>query len=122
MPHRHFLTVGLLTLSFALAGVGNPQNPTRPTPFAAFVEDYFASLYEWRPSDGTAAGLHEYDNKLEDRSAAAVKARIDAVKIQLKRLESLGKLSGNDAIDAEILNGQLRAELLDMENIGNWHK
>ena len=123
MSRTHLLPLGLgsIVLVFGI-GTGSSQNPAKLTPFAAFVEDYFASLYDWRPSDGTAAGLHQYDNKLEDRSAAAVAARIDAVKKQLKRLESLGKLAGNDAIDAEILDGQLRAELLDMESIGNWHK
>ncbi len=107
---------------FLLANLSHSQNPANVTPFAAFVEDYFNALYEWRPSDGTAAGLHQYDYKLENRSAAAVTARLETVRKLLNRLEKLGKLTGDEAIDAEVLDGQLRAELLDMETIGNWHK
>jgi uncharacterized protein (DUF885 family) len=119
---RLLLVVCLGIPSFLLANLSHSQNSPKPTPFAAFVEDYFDALYEWRPSDGTAAGLHQYDHKLEDRSAAAVAARIETVKKLLTRLEKLGKLTGDEAMDAEVLDGQLRAELLDMEAIGNWHK
>jgi uncharacterized protein (DUF885 family) len=120
--HRLLLVLCLGIASLPLASLSHSQNPAKPTPFAAFVEDYFDALYEWRPSDGTAAGLHQYDFKLEDRSAAAVTSRIESVKKRLGRLEKLGKLTGDEAIDAEVLDGQLRAELLDMEAIGNWHK
>ena len=42
---------------------------TRPEPrFDKIVDDYFAARFEYRPSEGTAAGLHEYDHRLEDLS------------------------------------------------------
>jgi uncharacterized protein (DUF885 family) len=98
--------------------------PVAATAFAAFVNDYFTALYAFRPSDGTAAGLHEHDTKLEDRSAANVARRVETVTAQLRRLEALraGRLSADDAIDAEILDGQLRAELLDLDTVKNWRR
>jgi uncharacterized protein (DUF885 family) len=92
--------------------------------FAAFVDDYFDAYFAWNPSQGTAAGFHSYDAKLEDRSAPAVAQRIATVKRLQKRLEKLrqGNLTAEEAIDAEVLDGQLRAELLDLETLANWRK
>jgi uncharacterized protein (DUF885 family) len=92
--------------------------------FSRFVDDYFDAYYAWKPSDGTAAGFHQYDTQLEDRSAAAVGKRVEAVKNFLNRLDKLRQtsLGANDAIDAEIIDGQLRAELLDLETLANWRK
>ena len=40
-----------------------------PRPFAVFVDDYFNAAFDARPSMGTAEGLHQYDDRLEDGSA-----------------------------------------------------
>jgi uncharacterized protein (DUF885 family) len=92
--------------------------------FAAFVDDYFDAYFLWKPSEGTAAGLHQYDDKLEDASAAATTRRIATVKSLQSRLEKLraGPLTEEEAIDAEVLDGLMRAELLDLEVIRNWRK
>ena len=49
-----------------------PKAPAGPSPFAIFVDDYFDAYFARKPSEGTAAGLHQYDDQLEDGSAAAV--------------------------------------------------
>jgi len=92
--------------------------------FGRFVEDYFEAYYAWKPSEGTAAGFHQYDTRLEDWSAGAAAERIAMVKALHKRLAALraGKLTADEAIDAEVLDGLLRAELLDLVTIGNWRK
>jgi uncharacterized protein (DUF885 family) len=95
-----------------------------PSPFAVFVDDYFNAFFAHKPSDGTAAGLHQYDDMLEDGSAQATKKRAETVRALLARLERLrtGTLVGHEAIDAEVLDGLLRAELLDLEVVRNWQK
>jgi uncharacterized protein (DUF885 family) len=120
---RFSLAACLLT-GLTLGGIESSQDQGKPAPFADFVEDYFHAFFEWSPSAGTWAGLHQYDDKLEDRSAAAIARRVAEVKKLLGRLEKLRaeKLTADEAIDAEALDGQLRAELLDMETIGNWRK
>jgi uncharacterized protein (DUF885 family) len=92
--------------------------------FAVFVDDYFNAYFARKPSEGTAAGLHQYDDQLEDGSADAVKKRISAIKALQGRLEKLraGKLSTNEAIDAEVLDGLMKAELLDLQVVRNWQR
>jgi uncharacterized protein (DUF885 family) len=88
------------------------------------VDDYFDAYFAAKPSEGTAAGLHKYDDRLEDGSADAMKKRIATVKALQVRLEKLraGKLTKDEAIDAEVLDGLMKAEQLDLEVIGNWRK
>ena len=90
--------------------------------FAAFVDDYYAARFAERPTEGTAAGLHEYDMRLEDLSRPRVEARVLALRAQLARLEAIDPagLSPDEAIDARVLGGQIRAELLDTATIGYW--
>lgn len=101
----------------ALAGEG-------PTAFAAFVDEYFDAYFRRKPSEGTAAGLHQYDDQLEDGSAGTINKRIETLRAQQVRLETLraGSLSADEAIDAEVLAGLIRAELLDLDIVRNWQK
>jgi uncharacterized protein (DUF885 family) len=88
------------------------------------VDDYFDAYFAWKPSEGTAAGLHQHDIQLENWSAAAVATRIATIKTLQQRLEKLrqGKVTSDEAIDAEVLDGQMRAERLDLETLRNWRK
>jgi uncharacterized protein (DUF885 family) len=92
--------------------------------FARFVDTYFDSTYAFAPSGGTAAGFHQYDNKVEDFSAANVRRRITTLHAQLHQLDSIRatKLVLDDSIDAAIIDGAIRSELQDEEEIGNWKK
>jgi uncharacterized protein (DUF885 family) len=95
------------------------------SPFAAFVDDYFDAYFSWKPSEGTAVGLHEYDNRLEDRSADATAKRVETVKglqARLGQLRRAGRLTADAAIDAEVLDGLMAAELLDLEVVRTWRK
>src|SRR5262249_17410010 len=97
---------------------------TQSNPMTAFVDGYFDALFEWSPTAATSIGFHQYDSKIEDRSLAAIQRRID----KLKQLESelatarAGNLTVDEDIDAEILNGQIKAELLDIETLQTWRK
>lgn len=112
--------VALLGLVFMVNA--SEAQPARP--FAAFVDDYFKAYFAWRPTEGTSDGLHQYDQQLEKRSAEAVGERLKAVKEQLRRLEQIrkGDLNTDEAIDAEMLDGRLRAEALDIETIRTWRQ
>jgi uncharacterized protein (DUF885 family) len=91
---------------------------------SSFVDDYFDALFEWSPTTATSLGLHQYDSKLEDLSATAVRGRIEKLKelqASLMRARS-AKLRDDDEIDAEILDGQINAELLDLETLQTWRR
>src|SRR5712692_4516643 len=90
--------------------------------FSRFVDQYFDARYAFRPTEGTAQGFHQYDTKPPDLSRRAVEARIGELKRELARLSSFdrGKLSFDDGIDAELLEAQIRGELLTLETLRSW--
>jgi uncharacterized protein (DUF885 family) len=90
--------------------------------FTTFVDSYFDALFEWSPSFGTATGVHQYDNQIESFSESAIGERIDRLK-QLRQQMSAylpSALDASQAIDAEILEYQIRAELLELETVRSW--
>jgi uncharacterized protein (DUF885 family) len=125
---RYFLIPSVLLVAALAIGPrpGGPQAEAAdaPSPFAVFVDDYFDAYYAHRPSEGTAAGLHQYDDRLEDGSADAATRRVGALKTFQARLVKLraGKLTEDEAIDAAVLDGLIKAELLDKEVVRTWRK
>src|SRR5215470_3368736 len=86
-----------------------------------FVDDYFTAYFEWNPSAATSIGFHQYDGKIEDFSAAAVAKRIQRLKQLQRQMSSLpSRRAPDEEIDIEILDGQIRAELLDLETLETW--
>jgi uncharacterized protein (DUF885 family) len=99
-----------------------PAASAAPDSFSRFVDDYFDSRFAYLPTQGTDAGLHQYDAKLEDRSRARIESRIAELKSLLARLQAFerSKLSPEEAIDASALDGEIRGLLLDSETLRNW--
>jgi uncharacterized protein (DUF885 family) len=100
---------------------GRKSDEPRSSAMDQFVDEYFNAYFEWNPSTATSVGFHQYDNKLEDFSAAAFQKRIQT----LKRLQSAiaalpSERTPDEAIDIEILDGQIKAELLDLETLESW--
>jgi uncharacterized protein (DUF885 family) len=123
--------IRLVILALVAAGCrqGSPPASGAPTPaasvsFATFVDEYFDAGFAFRPSAGTDTGFHQYDSKLEDLSRPRIEARMAELKTFLARLEALdrAKLSFDDAIDADAIEGDLRGELLDLETLRTWEK
>src|SRR5262249_60293695 len=78
----------LLAVAFPAARAQAPSSAasSADAAFTKFVDDYFAARFAARPTEGTAAGLHEYDSKMPDMSRKAVDARIVQLPDQLKTL------------------------------------
>ena len=94
--------------------------PPAPAPFAEFADRYFAARFAMYPTEATGAGLHDRDALLEDWSAARVAARVAELKAMLAELPAAAKAGLDDEVDAAVLDGQVRAELLDLETIRYW--
>jgi uncharacterized protein (DUF885 family) len=112
-----------ILLAAAALAQGGPAAPSGTDPaFARFVDDYFDARFANNPLEGTAAGLHQYDTKMPDRSRSAIEARIAALKAQLQRLLAFdrAKLPFDDQIDAAALEGEIRSTLLDLETLRTW--
>jgi hypothetical protein len=122
----------LLVFLCTVAGCTPASTPPAPSPapvsspasgsFSRFVDDYFDARFAYLPSQGTDAGFHQYDTKLEDRSRARIEARIAELKSLLARLERFdrSKLSPDEAVDADALEGEIRGFLLDQETLRAW--
>ncbi len=117
-------------LGAAMVFLAASSAPAADPRFDKIVDQYFAERFAYRPSEGTAAGLHEYDLRLEDLSRERGFRRIDEL-IQsreqlaaLKRAVATGqsKLPADDEIDAAFLEGQIEAELIDLKVIREWER
>jgi uncharacterized protein (DUF885 family) len=92
--------------------------------FNQLVDEYFAFYFSIRPSEGTQAGLHEYDMKMEDFSPAAVGKEITGLE---GYNDKFGQIEGSQlpeiaAGDLAMLLGSVRSQLLDLKNIQRWRK
>ncbi len=113
--------------AIAFAGLVLAQAPPVPVSgtdpaFAKFVDDYFDAQFAARPTQGSAAGLHQYDSRMPDLSRAAIEARVAQLEGELARLLAFDrpKLPFDDQIDAAALEGEIRSELLDLETLRRW--
>jgi uncharacterized protein (DUF885 family) len=98
--------------------------PNATADFDKLVDDYFDFYFQLNPSQGTAAGFHQYDNQLEDYSSAAVDKEIAGSQEFLAKLTQFPKsqLPESTAADLDFLSAQMQAELLELQNIQMWRK
>jgi hypothetical protein len=82
--------------------------------FDRFFDDYY---FHFNPTQGTSAGFHQYDNKLEDYSRASVDE-------QIRVLHGLDKEFQKQApsADRELVVNKIHADLLALETIRQWEK
>jgi len=82
--------------------------------FDRFFDDYY---FHFNPTQGTSAGFHQYDNKLEDYSRASVGE-------QIRVLRGLDKEFQKQAPspDRELVVNKIHADLLAFESIRQWEK
>jgi Bacterial protein of unknown function (DUF885) len=124
---------GLTTMAlvWALLLLVGPSRAVAASPeFDKIVDDYVAARFAYRPSEATAAGLHEYDNQLEDLSRERAMRRIDELNHYRQQFSALNrqndsgqsKLSAADTIDLTVLEGQIEAELIDLSVTREWER
>ena len=96
-------------MSLLLTGAASAQSLTD----RYFDEYYFPS----NPTSATAAGIHKYDDQLEDYSAAGVEKRIAI----LRMFEAeFAKLAASP--DRDLVLSSIRANLLELETVRMWAK
>lgn len=111
-----------LCLGALIGGLSRHASAAPDSGFAKFVDDYFDARFTFSPTDGTNAGLHQYDAKMPDQSRARIERRIVELKSQLSRLSAFDRdhLPFDDGIDAAALDGAIRSELLDLDTLRIW--
>ena len=119
---RHSCVVLVLT---AFAGCAPAAPPAAPAErFEAFVDAFLDHFASHHPSIAAGNGLHQYDDRLEDFSAPAVNAEIDAWKALRARLAAIpvDGLTPDERVDHRIVAGLIDAWLLDLEGNRTWQK
>jgi uncharacterized protein (DUF885 family) len=119
------LFFALCTLLPSLVRPAQAQS-SKPTTadFDKLVDDYFDFYFHANPTQGTEAGFHQYDNQLEDFSSAAVDTEIAGLEKYLAKFEQVPRtqLPEFAAGDLEFLCSQIRADLLELQQIQMWKK
>ena len=85
---------------------------------------YLRGHYAFNPSEATAAGLHEFDSKLEERDEGAVARevrRLRGVLAELARVPEW-RLSPEARYDYLVLGSHARARLLELEDVRAWRR
>ena len=93
--------------------------------FTVLSDQFFSEVYfKFSPTNGTSAGLHQYDSQLEDYSAAEVEREAAALHDYEKKVQAIdpSALDAPQAADREILLNNIRSQLLSLEIIRGWEK
>jgi uncharacterized protein (DUF885 family) len=87
-------------------------NATQAPLFAAWLDDFFAAYYRRRPVNATCVGVHAYDDRLPDLSAAGLLDQATEAAGLLARLRALPseQLSPAESIDRQLAAGFLEIQ------------
>ena len=91
---------------------------------AQIGDAYLRGHYAFNPTEATAAGLHEFDSRLEERGPERVAdevRRLRGVLAELARVPEW-RLSPEARYDYLVLQSHARAQLLELEDIGMWRR
>jgi uncharacterized protein (DUF885 family) len=108
----------------ASASRASAANRATDARVAQIGEAYLRGHYAFNPSEATAAGLHEFDSKLEERDEASVARevrRLRGVLADLARVPEW-RLSPEARYDYLVLGSHARARLLELEDVRAWRR
>ena len=91
MNRNRARAVLLLCVVWASTMMAAQNSKSSPAPvaaqFSALVDQYFDAYFQTRPTEGTSAGFHQYDDLLQDYSRAGVERRIALAREWLAKFE-----------------------------------
>jgi len=90
--------------------------------FADLSKRWLDGWLEQQPVSATQTGKHDFDDRIEDLSAAGRQKFVDFSKQMLTQVDALdaGKLSRENQIDLAILRNQIRYDIWQMETLQSW--
>jgi uncharacterized protein (DUF885 family) len=91
---------------------------------AQIAEAYLAGHYSFNPTEATAAGLHEFDARLEERGADALARESGRLRAALAELSKVAewRLSPEPLYDFLVLRTHARSRLIGLEEAGDWRR
>ncbi len=120
MRERAVAVTGMLAIGLVSAYAASAQTAS----FEGFVRSYYDGEYTAHPVAATSAGLHDYDAKVDDMSAAGLARNDTRLHLALATLQSMDpqRLNPGERDDREVLMGRIKGALLDDEAIQYWRK
>lgn len=112
-----------LCLVFVAWAVNSTAQPTNAR-FNQLVDQYFDDYYEHHPSEGTSAGFHQYDVKLEDYSQRGVTEHVKLLRTYLVRFTQVDPktLNAVEVADRELMIASIQSQLLSLTEIRWWER
>src|ERR1700691_30639 len=107
---------------FVLALLGAHAVSAQTASFESFVKSYYDGEYAAHPVAATSVGIHDYDSKVDDMSAAGQARNSARLREALATLQATDahRLSPADRDDREVLIGRIKGTLLDDDTIQYW--
>lgn len=107
------------TQATAAAPASDPAVDQR---FAEVSQQWLDGWLRLNPVSATQIGKHDYDDQIDDLSAAGRQAQVDFAKKILAELDGIDttKLSRENQIDAAILRNQARGDVWSIETLQSW--
>ena len=119
----------MLLLLAECAGQNTPRATLTPEQAIEFeyngtVDFFFDAYFHFHPSDGTAAGFHQYDNLLEDLSQQSRDAELSFL-LEMKQAAGyrhIERYSDLQRADWKLLSNFINARILELQEIRMWQK
>jgi uncharacterized protein (DUF885 family) len=112
----------IATLAISISQLCLAQKPER---FTKLADEFFDQVYfKFNPTQGTAAGLHQYDAQLENFTKAGIDQQVAALK-QYRDKFTAEKTDGwpqERIADRELIISYINGSLLELESIRQWEK
>lgn len=88
------------------------------------TQNFFITIYQFSPTQGTAAGFHQYDGLLDDYRKLNIQQQILRLNQLLLRLEKidLKTYSLEQRVDLQLMTSYAKAQILNLQNIKMWQK
>ncbi|MGH8231219.1 MAG: DUF885 domain-containing protein, partial [Steroidobacteraceae bacterium] len=115
----------LLPAAWAAPEVAAAADDSADSALMALADDYFDKYYfPTNPTAATTAGVHRFDDRLEDYSRSELQRQLQVLHRYERRFEAVnpGRLSERVRGDRELLLSNVRSTLLTLETIKPWQK
>ncbi len=129
MTKAAVLLLSTLLLLAVCSGQNIPQGNLTPEQVMEFeyngtVDYFFENYFQFHPSEGTAAGFHQYDNLLEDLSQPGRDAELSFL-LEMKQAAGyrhIERYSEEQRADWKLLSNFINARILELQEIRMWQK
>jgi uncharacterized protein (DUF885 family) len=113
----------LMTLNSSAQNSAPASVPAFDAQYDQLVDEYFDGYFKIHPTEGTAAGFHQYDSQLEDFSRSGIEHDLAFLKDYQQKFAAVRAPSRpTAAADLELLRSSIAGQLLDLEKIRMWEK